>query len=575
MLNNTDIGGLDQFLRSAGSRIPRDSEPLLSVGTMLGSWCVASFIGRGGSGEVYRVVHAVTQTEAAAKVLIHDDPTHAKRFQDEIEFLSQNKLQQFPRYFENGEHDGHAYFILELLEPIDVPADEKEIADYLTEVCSCVRALHLSGIVHRDLKPKNIMRRPSGTHARTSVVLIDFGLAKDTLDSPRPRTDVSIVSGKAVGVGTPDYAAPEQLTGGEISPAADIHALGRIANAAFGGNPPRSWETIIRRATSSIPAQRYETVDDFVKAINGRNRLRNFIRVGLVAASLALVASVYLGRDTLPLVRDVANEMGFDAICKTVTTNIVTQQLLWQKYETNSLGMVYVKEWAYRNVTNTVDVTLVQLNRATNVFSRPMRLKSDHEYWVVGPGILDASVTSAKTNTTIRLKNCVFLNRSAVPLRETGIRYVFQGGAYLNFTDMDRPDDFAPIQLEGFDGAFDEVRFRGPETIKELNKLREKEMSEMLNRDTSQKQHLEPQFLEDINFLKFPREILPAKCEYTVESMKPTDAEKEQKSEVADFHLDPNRIRTNAEIQLFADVFSITFDEARQILKKAGRRCQS
>ena len=42
-----------------------------------------------------------------------------------------------------------------------------------------------------------------------------------------------------------------------------------------------------------------------------------------------------------------------------------------------------------------------------------------------------------------------------------------------------------------------------------------------------------------------------------------------------DFHLDPNRVRTDAEIQLFADVFSISFDEARQILKKAGKVCQS
>ena len=40
-----------------------------------------------------------------------------------------------------------------------------------------------------------------------------------------------------------------------------------------------------------------------------------------------------------------------------------------------------------------------------------------------------------------------------------------------------------------------------------------------------------------------------------------------------DFHLDPNRVRTNAEIQLFADVFSIAKEEARRILTKAGKRC--
>ena len=238
MLNDADRSGLDKFLAGSGRdalRRVRDGDAILTAGAVLGNWRVEAFLGRGGSGEVYRVVHSVTRTPAAAKVLTRDDSAAAKRFLGEIAFLkgwhesgetaAPGRPQPFPRYYESGEIDGRLFVIMELLEPIDVPADEKGIADYLTNVCACVRALHISGIVHRDLKPKNIMRRSSG-----EVVLIDFGLAKDTFVSARPRTDVSIVSGKAVGVGTPEYAAPEQLTGGEISPAADIHALGRIAN---------------------------------------------------------------------------------------------------------------------------------------------------------------------------------------------------------------------------------------------------------------------------------------------------------------------------------------------------------
>lgn len=53
------------------------------------------------------------------------------------------------------------------------------------------------------------------------------------------------------------------------------------------------------------------------------------------------------------------------------------------------------------------------------------------------------------------------------------------------------------------------------------------------------------------------------------------DTEVESNDESFDFHLDPNRIRTDVEIQLFADVFSISFDEAREILRKAGGKCQS
>ena len=555
MLNDADRSGLDKFLAGSGRdalRRVRDGDAILTAGAVLGNWRVEAFLGRGGSGEVYRVVHSVTRTPAAVKVLAKDDSTAAKRFLDEIAFLKEwhesvgtaapSRPQPFPRYYESGEINGRQFVIMELLEPIDVPTDEKGVANYLTNVCSCVRALHLSGIVHRDLKPKNIMRRLGG-----EVVLIDFGLAKSPFVSARPRTDVSIVSGKAVGVGTPEYAAPEQLTGGEISPAADIHALGRIANAAFGGRPLRSWEVIIRRATSSIPAQRYETVDDFATAIRNRNRFRNFIRTGLVAAIFALFAGVFVGRDEIPLVRDVSSQMRFNAICETVATNIVTQQFLWEQLETNKFGSVHLKERAFRSITNAIDVTLVRLNRGTNVFVRPLRLKPNHEYWVIGPGTLDESVTSSGTNTTIRLKNCVFLNRSSVPFKNTGIRYALQGGAYLNFTNLDRPKDFTARQFEGFDGLFDAIRFKGPEAIKEIT---------------------------DLRFSYFPRHILPSKHEYRVEGMEKKDTETDLNDESFDFHLDPNRIRTVAEIQLFADVFSISFKEARRILTKAGRRCE-
>ena len=565
MLNDTDIGGLDKFLASSGKdAFPRvqEHDNILAAGATLGSWRVEAFLGRGGSGEVYRVVHSVTRTPAAAKVLTRDDEVPKKRFQDEIDFLAQNQLPQFPRYFESGECDGRVYLVLELLEPIDVPTDEKGIAEYLTDVCSCVRALHLSGIVHRDLKPKNIMRRSSG-----EIVLIDFGLAKDTFVSARPRTDISIVSGKAIGVGTPEYAAPEQLTGGELSPAADIHALGRIANAAFGGNPPRSWETIIRRATISIPAQRYETVDDFATAIRNRNRLRNLARIGLAVGSIAVLAGVlFFGREDIPLVRDVVQQSRFDALGETISTNVVVQQLLWEKLETNKLGMVILKERTCRTVTNELQVTLVRLKKGNHVFARPLNLKADHEYWIAGPGTLDASMVSEGSNTTLRLHNCVVLNRSKIPFAKSGIRYVFQGYAYLNFTSQIKPSGFSVMEFEGFDVS-DAIRFKGPESLGELRKLQQKE-----NFDYFKKQ-LELEH-ETKNFHS-SRHILCSKPEYIMESMEKQDTKAELGDESFDFHLDPNRIRTDAEIQLFADVFSISFDEARQILKKAGGKCQS
>ena len=60
-----------------------------------------------------------------------------------------------------------------------------------------------------------------------------------------------------------------------------------------------------------------------------------------------------------------------------------------------------------------------------------------------------------------------------------------------------------------------------------------------------------------------------------MESMEKKDAKAAVGDERFDFHLDPNRIRTDVEVATFAEVFQIPVDEARRILKESGRKCQS
>ena len=78
----------------------------------------------------------------------------------------------------------------------------------------------------------------------------------------------------------------------------------------------------------------------------------------------------------------------------------------------------------------------------------------------------------------------------------------------------------------------------------------------------------------DKNFFHFPRHILCSKPEYIMESMEKKDAKAAVGDERFDFHLDPNRIRTDAEVATFAEVFQISVDEAKRILRAAGRKCQ-
>lgn len=151
---------------------------------MLSSWRVASLIGRGGSGEVYRVSRATgadggTGNAVALKILWREDEPSRKRFAAELKLLAENQTPFLPRLIDSGEWKGRPFVVTELLEPVDLPSTDSSVAAYLLSVCKAVASLHRISIVHRDLKPKNIMRRANG-----EVVLIDFGLAKDTLTAP-------------------------------------------------------------------------------------------------------------------------------------------------------------------------------------------------------------------------------------------------------------------------------------------------------------------------------------------------------------------------------------------------------
>lgn len=152
-----------------------------------------------------------------------------------------------------------------------LPKTDAEVARFVLAVANGAEELHRRGIVHRDIKPRNVMMRPSTGES----VLIDMGLAKEGEDASQIGNDtVSVADGRAVGVGTPDFSAPEQFAGGKIGPATDIHALGMLANVCFDGKPPRAWAKIIRRSTSTIPEQRYATVAEFARAVRHRHARR-------------------------------------------------------------------------------------------------------------------------------------------------------------------------------------------------------------------------------------------------------------------------------------------------------------
>jgi TPR repeat protein len=126
-------------------------------------------------------------------------------------------------------------------------------------------------------------------------VLIDLGLIKRrgtgvTDPIVRIGRGISIIDGKPVGVGTLDYAAPEQLLKGEASVQSDIFALGKILRALYEGRPPHCLKSVIRRATRELPGDRYESANDFAAAIRRRNRPFLVLLAVLSLAGFAILA---------------------------------------------------------------------------------------------------------------------------------------------------------------------------------------------------------------------------------------------------------------------------------------------
>ena len=281
--SKNDEAAFDAWLAGRSPEGESDGR-LLADGVVLSGYRICAFLGRGGCGEVYSAKHERLGSMAAVKMLFKDTPSMRIRFEREAKILAEKRYREFPLFISYGEHGGRPYLIEELLSVRPLPSSDAEVASFLVKVATAVGRLHGMGLIHRDIKPDNILWRQNN-----EPVLIDMGLACLDKEERKGATPLSMVDGKPMAVGTPGYAAPEQLLGGEVDAAADIHALGVLANACFANNPPRAWSRIIRRSSSSIAAQRYCSAGEFIEAIRNRHRLRNWaIAVGSVAGVSAM-----------------------------------------------------------------------------------------------------------------------------------------------------------------------------------------------------------------------------------------------------------------------------------------------
>ena len=260
---------------------------LLRRGAVIGEWRVVAYLGSGISSEVYRVLNVRYGREGALKLLVDGSRGLRERFVAESNAIRFLTLKALPRFMGSGEWNGSPYYVMEYLQPLPDPMPRREVPWFMNKVAKAVQMLHEAGFVHRDLKPGNVLVRANG-----EPVLIDLGLVKrrgSAVGDPvvRHGRGVSIVDGRPVGVGTLDYAAPEQLLKGESSVQSDVFAMGKMLRALYDGRVPGCLKRVVRRATRELPADRYASANDFAAAIRHRNVP---LWLGLFAVALAMLA---------------------------------------------------------------------------------------------------------------------------------------------------------------------------------------------------------------------------------------------------------------------------------------------
>ncbi len=212
-----------------GATLTDIQDPLIGA-TIAGRYVIQAVIGEGGMATVYRATHKLVDRPCAVKVMnpaMASDATVRERFRREAKAAQSLAHPNVIEIFDQGETEsGTPYIVMELLRGrtlADLVAEgampPERGLPIMIQVARGIARAHDLGIVHRDLKPENIFlcSRDDGSEL---VKILDFGIA-------RSRSDSRLTNAGEL-FGTPQYLAPERITGGEAGPSVDLYALGVI-----------------------------------------------------------------------------------------------------------------------------------------------------------------------------------------------------------------------------------------------------------------------------------------------------------------------------------------------------------
>jgi Protein kinase domain len=232
-------GAYDDDLTVAGRPVRSAGPSRFTPGAIVaGRYRLVALLGRGGMGEVYRADDLTLDQPVALKFLpegVAEDAARLTQFHSELRTARQVSHRNVCRLYDLGDADGRRFLTMEYVDGEDLGALLKRIGRFpqdravaiARQLCAGIAAAHERGVIHRDLKPANVMIDGDG-----NVRITDFGIA-------------TVLSDAGNGIaGTPQYMAPELLTGHAASIKSDVYALGLILFEVFTGKRVYEAKTI-------------------------------------------------------------------------------------------------------------------------------------------------------------------------------------------------------------------------------------------------------------------------------------------------------------------------------------------
>lgn len=201
-------------------------------------------------GVVFRARQLSLDRPVAVKIMAAElalDAEYRARFQRELRAVGAIDHPHVIPVYAAGDEDGRLFLVMRWVKGTDLAElldragaiSPQEAMQFVAPIGGALDAAHATGLVHRDVKPANVLleQRAGGRHP----FLTDFGLAKAASPS-------AAVTARGHWLGTADYAAPEQIRGGSVSPRTDVYAFACVLFHALTGEAP------FRRANATATA---------------------------------------------------------------------------------------------------------------------------------------------------------------------------------------------------------------------------------------------------------------------------------------------------------------------------------